>query len=69
MGIVNSGVPSADNVGYAIKMSYLRTLLENYELENALPTGTEVQQLKTLPEKINVLRNYVYLIECSDTAK
>lgn len=69
VGIVNSGVPSADNVGYAIKMSYLRTLLENYELENALPTGTEVQQLKTLPEKINVLRNYVYLIECSDTAK
>ena len=67
VGIVNSGVPSADNVAYAIKMSYLRTLLENYELENKLPNGATIKQLSTLPEKVEVLRNFIYLIECSDT--
>ncbi len=65
-GVVNSGVPSADNVGYAIKLSYLRTLLENYDWLNLLPDGKEVESLGTLTEKVNTLKQYVYLVECSN---
>ena len=65
-GIINSGVPSADNVGYAIKLSYLRTLLENYEWEDLLPDGKEVESLGTLTEKVNAIKEYVYLVECSN---
>ena len=65
-GIINSGVPSADNVGYSIKLSYLRTLLENYDWVNLLPDGNEVESLGTLTEKVNKIKEYVYLIECSN---
>jgi hypothetical protein len=65
-GVVNSGVPSADNVGYAIKLSYLRTLLENYDWLNLLPDSKEVESLGTLTEKVNTLKQYVYLVECSN---
>ena len=66
VGVVNSGVPSADNVGYAIKLSYLRTLLENYDWLNLLPDSKEVESLGTLTEKVNTLKQYVYLVECSN---
>lgn len=65
-GVVNSGVPSADNVGYAIKLSYLRTLLENYDWLNLLPDSKEVESLGTLTKKVNTLKQYVYLVECSN---
>ena len=65
-GIVNSGVPSADNVGYAIKLSYLRTLLENFDLVDKLPNGTIVNEQKTIADKVAVMKKYVYLLECAD---
>lgn len=63
-GVINSGIPSADNVGYAIKLGYLRTFLENLELDQYLPSGKTVKQLSTLPQKVDAIKDYIYFIEC-----
>lgn len=63
-GIVNASVPGADNVGYAIKISYLKNLIESAGLNVALPNNNTISNL-SLSEKVKRLKNFVFYIECS----
>lgn len=64
VGIVSSKHTGAENVGYAIKTSYLRNLIESTVSKDILPTNAQTASL-SLPEKIKVLRNFVFMISCS----
>jgi len=64
VGIVNSGVPSADNVGYAIKSSYLHNLCKQIGLEIVVPSESQKKKCE-LVQVVPILQKYVYLIQCS----
>ncbi len=64
IGIVNAGVPGADNVGYAIKTLYLKVLIENSGINIQLPTNNTISAL-SLAEKAKRVKNYIFYIECS----
>ena len=64
IGIVVAGVPGAENVGYAIKTSYLKILNESAGLDIKLPTNNTLSTL-SLSEKVKLVKNFVYYIECS----
>ena len=64
IGIVVAGVPGAENVGYAIKTSYLKILNESAAIEIKLPSNNTLSTLP-LSEKVKQAKNYVYYIECS----
>ena len=60
VGIVNAGVPGAENVGYAIKTSYLKNLVEVSHLSPYLPTNNIISSLalnlhsRQLPNELNI---------------
>lgn len=61
VGLNSSGIPDAENVGYAIKISYLNNLLDL--IPELKPANIEYSLIKlTLPEKIKILSNYTVLI-------
>jgi S1-C subfamily serine protease len=62
VGIVNAKIPEAENVSYAVKISYLKNLLESLSLNSNLTTLNTLSTM-TLPEKVKVLRNFIYIIE------
>ena len=64
IGIVVAGVPNAENVGYAIKTSYLKTLIESTGLTVKLPTNNTISTL-SLAEKVKRVKNLVFYIECT----
>lgn len=64
IGIVVAGVPGAENVGYAIKTSYLKILIESAGLNMSFPTNNTVAGL-SLSEKVKRVKKFVYYIECS----
>lgn len=67
IGIVNSGITDkeiAENVGYAIKISYLKTLIESAGLNITLPSNNTISSLSK-QEKIKKVERFVYYIECS----
>lgn len=64
IGIVVAGVPGAENVGYAIKTSYLQILVESAGLNIKLPSNNTVSTL-SLAEKVKRIKNFVFYIECS----
>lgn len=64
IGIVVAGVPGAENVGYAIKTSYLKILIESAGLNIHFPANNTISAL-SLPEKVKRIKNFVYYIECS----
>lgn len=64
IGIVVAGVPGADNVGYAIKTSYLKILIESTGLNIKLPHNNTLSTL-SLAEKVKRLKDFVFYIECS----
>ena len=66
IGIVSAKHKGAENVGYAIKASYLRNLMESALSENILPQTNKVTNYK-LSDKVKSLKNYVYYITCSKT--
>lgn len=66
IGIVNAKYTGAENVGYAIKMSYLRNLIESYTTEPLMPASDSLSSL-TRSEQIKILKNYVFFIECTDS--
>lgn len=66
IGIVNSGITDkeiAENVGYAIKISYLKILIESAGLNVALPSNNTISSLSK-QEKIKKVERFVYFIEC-----
>ena len=64
IGIVVAGVPGADNVGYAIKTSYLQILIESAGLDIKLPRNNNIS-IFSLTEKVKKIKNFVFYIECS----
>jgi len=64
IGIVVSHHKGAENVGYAIKTSYLKNLIESAELNILLPSNNTISSL-SLTEKVKRVKKFVYYIECS----
>lgn len=64
VGIVNAGVPGADNVGYAIKTTYLYNLADINSISSSLPTTNTIASL-SLPEQVKRTKDYVFLLVCS----
>lgn len=65
IGIVSAKHRGAENVGYAIKASYLRNLMESAVSSNILPQNNKISSLN-LSSKVKAVKNYVYYITCSD---
>lgn len=64
IGIVSAKHRGAENVGYAIKASYLRNLLESSISSNILPQSNKIAG-QNLSGKVKSAKNYVYYIICS----
>lgn len=62
VGITNAGIPDAQNVGYAIKISYLRPLVEASPIRFSLPVNNTIGNL-SFTEKIKRISPYVVLIK------
>ncbi len=67
IGIVNAKHTGAENVGYAIKTSYLQNLMETSLSSNIFPTSNTVSAL-SLSEKVKRLKNFTFMIKCSSQA-
>lgn len=65
IGIVNAKHQGAENVGYAIKASYLRNLIESSISQSILPTSNTVSTLP-LTGKVKQEKNFVFMISCSN---
>ena len=65
IGIVVAGVPGAENVGYAIKTSYLKILIESTGLNIPFPNNNTIATL-SLAEKVKRVKNFVFYVECSN---
>jgi len=63
-GIINAKNTLAENASYAVKISYLKNLIETLSLNTDFPI-TNTLSTKTLPEKVKLLRNFTYIIECN----
>ena len=61
IGLTSSGLPSAQNVGWAIKISYLNNLLDLIPDFPTMPIKTTITQL-SFTEKIKVLSKFTVLI-------
>ena len=70
VGIVNAKHTGAENVGYAIKASYLRNLVESYLSTSIMPSNNQVAG-QPLTSQVKQLKDFVYMITCSNerTAK
>lgn len=64
IGIVNAKHKGAENVGYAIKTSYLKNLIESSISISILPNNNLISG-QPLTEKVKKLKNYVFMITCS----
>lgn len=62
IGITNAGVESLQNVGYAIKVSYLNNLIEACPESINMPTSNQLSGL-SFPEKIKKISPYVVIIK------
>ena len=62
IGITNSGILAAQNVGYAIKSSYLCNLIESSPISITIPSSNELAKLE-LTEQIKKLKKYVVCIK------
>lgn len=64
VGIVCAHHKGTENVGYAIKTSYLKNLAKSSSLSNIFPTNNTVAS-QPLSGQVKKLKKYVYLIKCS----
>lgn len=64
VGVVCAHHKGTENVGYAIKTSYLKNLAESSSLANIFPTNNTVASLP-LSGQVKKLKKYVFLIKCS----
>ncbi len=63
IGIVSSKHTGAENVGYAVKATYLRNLIESCVSTSILPANNSLSGL-TLPEKVKKSKNFIFMIRC-----
>ena len=68
IGIVCAHHRGAENVGYAIKTSYLKNLAESASITNVFPTNNSVSALP-LSKQVKKLKRFVYLIRCSSQGR
>lgn len=64
VGIICAKHEGAENVGYAIKTSYLKNLIESVASSNIVPTNNTLKG-KALKDQVKSIRNNVFLIKCS----
>lgn len=64
IGIVSAKHAGAENVGYAIKTSYLKSLVESVTSTNVLPQANRIAT-QNLSGKVKAVKNYVYYITCT----
>lgn len=64
IGIVSSKHIGAENVGYAIKTSYLMNLVESAVSSSIIPGNNSISGLP-LTEKVKSVKDFVFFIECS----
>ena len=62
IGVINATFRSADNVSYAIKLNYIRNIIELLNEKVEIPASNSLASL-SLEEKVKVLTNYVVLIK------
>jgi S1-C subfamily serine protease len=62
IGVINATFKEADNVSYAIKLNYIKNLIELMNEKVEPPSNNTIQNL-SLEEKLKVLTNYVVLIK------
>lgn len=62
VGITNAGILSAENVGYAIKTSYLYNLIDSSPVEIKIPSGNNNSK-EDLPSLIKKFKPYVAIIK------
>ena len=65
IGVVSAKHKGAENVGYAIKTSYLKNLVESSTSTSILPNNNQVVG-QPLTGKVKRLKNYVFMITCSN---
>lgn len=65
IGIVSAKHQGAENVGYAIKTSYLKNLMESVITDNVFPK-TNRYSSSNLSGKVKAAKSFVYYIVCSD---
>ena len=65
IGIVSAKHLGAENVGYAIKTSYLRNLMESSINTNIFPQTNRISNLN-LSGKVKSVKKFVYYIICED---
>lgn len=66
IGVVSAKHAGAENVGYAIKSSYLRNLIESCASASIIPTNNTVSTLP-LTGKVKAEKNFVFYIQCSSS--
>lgn len=64
IGVVSSKHTGAENVGYAIKASYLKNLVESTTSSSIIPANNTISG-QPLTGKVKSVKNYVFMIECS----
>ncbi|MFZ1322605.1 MAG: serine protease [Ignavibacteria bacterium] len=64
VGIINAKNSQAENASYAVKISYLKNLLESLSLKTDFAV-TNTLSSKTLSEKVKLVKNFTYIIECN----
>ena len=67
IGVVSAKHKGAENVGYAIKTSYLKNLVESSTSTSILPNNNQVVG-QPLTEKVKKIKNYVFMITCSNVS-
>lgn len=65
IGIVCAKHKGAENVGYAIKTSYLKNLIETTLDFPIMPTSNALKN-QSLPTKVKLTKKFVFLIYCTD---
>ena len=66
VGITSAGLNrdlGTENVNYAIKTSYLRTLIECTLDPKIIPNGTALNE-QSLPNQIKTAKNFIFIVEC-----
>ena len=66
-GIVSAKHLGAENVNYAIKISYLKSLLENHGMSDLLPS--QGISLSSFNDKIEAIKRFVCRVECGMGAR
>lgn len=64
VGVVNAGVPGAENVGYAVKSYRLFNLVESNSLSSQLPLSNSISSM-ALKDQVKAVRDFVFLLICS----